>query len=197
METQTNHQATRTNQNFQVNGDVLAPPNPDRHIYACPIPAIKMPPQPSFASQQQRNSAGEGGFTPTKHVSFQDPPAQHRQRPKKDREQGSDLWRSREARAELERQKQLCELELLEQEVQRLRVKEERTLEENDRLRRLSLEWQFQKRLQEMEKRGDDEEEDEDLEAMLMIRQLEIRTQARFYKIMHLNKKKSMIVYRK
>lgn len=71
-------------------------------------------------------------------------------------------------------------MEHLEQEVQRLRVKEELTLEENDRLRRLSLEWQFQKRLQEIQKRRDDdeEEEDEDLDTMLAINQMERQTQA-------------------
>lgn len=87
----------------------------------------------------------------------------------------------REAQAKLEKPKELCEVELLEQEVQRLRVKEERTLEENDRLRRLSLEWHFQKRLQEIQKKGDsdeEEEEDEDLDALLMIQQLERQTQA-------------------
>lgn len=71
-------------------------------------------------------------------------------------------------------------MELLEQEVQRLQVKGELTPEENDRLRRLSLEWQFQKRLQEMEKsrEDDEEEEDEDLDTILAINQMERRTQA-------------------
>lgn len=87
------------------------------------------------------------------------------------------MWRRREAQAQLEKP---CEVELLEQEVQRLRVKEERTLEENHRLRRLSLEWQFQKRLQEIQKKGDEdeEEEEEDLDTLLMIQQLERQTQA-------------------
>lgn len=180
MKTQTNPQTLSMNQNLQVNRNVLAPPNPDHHIYACPTPTNKKPPQSSFPSQQQRTTSGQG-LTPTKHVSFQDPPAQQRHCPKdrKDPEQGTDVRRS-EAQAKLEKPKELCEVELLEQEVQRLRVKEERTLEENDRLRRLSLEWQFQKRLQEIQKKGDEdeeEEEDEDLDTLLMIQQLERQTQ--------------------
>lgn len=182
VKTQTNPQTTSMNQNFQVNRNVLAPPNPDHHIYACPIPANKKPPQRSVPSQQQRTTSREEGLTPTKHVSFQDPLARQRHCliNCKDPEQGTDVWR-REAQAKLEKPKELCEVELLEQEVQRLRVKEERTLEENDRLRRLSLEWHFQKRLQEIQKKGDsdeEEEEDEDLDALLMIQQLERQTQA-------------------
>lgn len=73
-------------------------------------------------------------------------------------------------------------MEHLEQEVQRLQVKEELTLQETDRLRRLSLEWQFQKRLQEIQKRRDDdddeEEDDEDLDTMLAINQMERQAQA-------------------
>lgn len=173
METQTNPQTASMKQSFQVNTKVPAPPNPDHHVGDCPVPANKKPPQTSFPSQQQRTTSEEGS-TPAKHVSFQDPPAQ----------QGTEVWRRwrREAQTELEKPKELCEVELLEQEVQRLRVKEERTLEENDRLRRLSLEWQFQKRLQEVQKKGndhDEEEEDEDLDTWLMTQQLERQRQAR------------------
>lgn len=101
--------------------------------------------------------------------------------------------RRREAQAKLETPKELCEVELLEQEVQRLWVKEERTLEENDRLRRLSLEWQFQKRLQEIQKKegekedDDDDDDDEDLDTLLMIQQLERQTQANITHILHLS----------
>ncbi|CAG13217.1 unnamed protein product, partial [Tetraodon nigroviridis] len=131
-----------------------------------------------------RSTSGGEGSAPTKHVSFQDPPAQPRPclKTRGDPEQGTDVWRRRrEAQAKPEKPKELGEVELLEQEVQRLWVKEERTTEENDRLRRLSLEWQFQKRLQEIQKKGDDdgeEEEDEDLDALLMMQQLERQTQA-------------------
>lgn len=174
--TQTSPQTASTNQNLQVNRKVVAPTNPDHHIHACP----KKPPQSSFPSQQQRSTSREEGSTPTKHVSFQDPPAQERHCPKNrtDPEQETDVWRRREARAQLEK---LCEVELLEQEVQRLRLKEERTLEENHRLRRLSLEWQFQKRLQEIQKKGEEdeeEEEDEALDTSSMIQTLERQTQA-------------------
>lgn len=169
----TNHQTIRINQNFQANRNVLTPPRPARDVYACPTPANKKPPQPS-------TTAPEDGFTPTKHVSFQDPPAQQGHRPKTHPELGSDGWRGKEAQGQTEKEKELLEMEHLEQEVQRLQVKEELTLEENDRLRRLSLEWQFQKRLQEMEKsrEDDEEEEDEDLDTMLAINQMERQTQA-------------------
>lgn len=173
----TNHQTIRINQNFQVDRNVLTPPRPAHDVYACPTPANKKPPQSSLSPLQQRTSAPEDGFTPTKHVSFQDPPAQQGHRPKTHPELGSDRWRGKEAQGQIKKEK---EMELLEQEVQRLQVKEELTPEENDRLRRLSLEWQFQKRLQEMEKsrEDDEEEEDEDLDTMLAINQMERQTQA-------------------
>lgn len=177
--TPTNHQTIRMNQNFQVNRNVLTPPHPAHDAYACPTPANKKPPQSSLSPMQQRTTTPEDGFTPTKHVSFQDPPAQGR-RPKTQPELGSDHWRGKEARGQLE--KELLEMEHLEQEVQRLQVKEELSREENDRLRRLSLEWQFQKRLQEIQKRRDDddeeEEDDDDLDTMLAINQMERPTQA-------------------
>lgn len=182
---QTNPQTTSMNQNFQGDRTVVAPPNPDHHIHLCPIPESKKPPQSSFPSQQRRTSPREEGLTPSKQVSFQQPPAQQRHWPKhrNEPEQGTDVWRRRrrrEAQAELEKPKELCEVELLEQEVQRLRVQEELTLEKNVRLRRLSLEWHFQKRLQEIQKKGDgEEEEDEDLDTLLMRQQLERQIQAR------------------
>lgn len=180
VKTQTNHQTIRVNQNFQLNRNVLTPPNPAHDIYACPTPANTKAPQFSLPSQQQKTTTPEDGCTPTKHVSFQDPPAQQGHRPKNHPELGSDRWRGREARGQTEKEKELFEMEHLGQEVQRLQVKEELTLEENNRLRRLSLEWQFQKRLREIQKRRDDdeEEEDEDLDTMLMIHQMERRTQA-------------------
>lgn len=176
MTAQTSPQTTSMNQNFH---------HSDHHNYACPTSANKKCSQSSFPrqQQQQRSTIREEALTPTKHVSFQDPPAQQRHPPKqgKDPEQGTDVWRKKEAQAKLEKPKELCEVELLEQEVQRLRIKEERTLEENVRLRRLSLEWQFQKRLQEIQKKGNDdeeEEEDEDPDTLLMIQQPEKQTQA-------------------
>lgn len=70
---------------------------------------------------------------------------------------------------------------LLEQEVQELQAKAKRSVEENDRLRKLSLEWQFQQRLEEIQRRGydEDEEGDEDLDMMLAIHQLGDRTPVR------------------
>lgn len=86
-----------------------------------------------------------------------------------------DPWR-REAREKLEEQQRLQVVELLEQEVQELQAKASRTAVENDRLRKLSLEWQFQKRLQELQQNGDDEEE-EDMDMMTTIHQLDKRAQ--------------------
>ncbi|XP_053192239.1 afadin [Scomber japonicus] len=161
-------------------------------IYACPISATKKLPQPSLLSQQQRPSTHRDqpakpqvSITPTKHVSFQEPPTQQKQGAaptrQKDLQELSDPWR-REAQEKLEKQQRLQVVELLEQEVQELQAKEKRTAQENDRLRKLSLEWQFQKRLQEVQQRREDEdeeEEDEDLDMMMMIQQLEKRVQTK------------------
>lgn len=160
-------------------------------IYACPIPATKKLPQPSLVSQQQRPcthrdqaAKPQMSITPTKHVSFQEPPTQQKQgtgptRPK-DPQELPDPWR-REAQEKLEKQQRLQVVELLEKEVQELQAKVKRTAEENDRFRKLSLEWQFQKRLQEIQQRGEDEdeEEDDDLDMMVMIQQLEKRVQVK------------------
>lgn len=87
----------------------------------------------------------------------------------------TDLW-TREAQAKLQKQRGLHAVELLEHKVQ---ANAKCTMMENDRLQKLSMEWQFQKRLQENPKRGHDEDEEDDvnLERMLMIQQLEKRTQ--------------------
>ncbi|XP_078797498.1 afadin [Oryzias latipes] len=102
-------------------------------------------------------------ITPTKHVSFQEPPPQHRSSGpgrRGDPRGLSDPWR-REAREELRKQQRLLAVERLQQEVEELQKKEQRTSQENDRLRRLSLELQFQRRLQEAQ-RGEEEEEEEE-----------------------------------
>ncbi|XP_051723791.1 afadin-like isoform X4 [Ctenopharyngodon idella] len=52
--------------------------------------------------------------------------------------------------------------DLLEQDVQQLQAKVQRTLEESERLRRLSLELQFQKRLEEYQQNGDEDEDEDD-----------------------------------
>ncbi|XP_051813953.1 afadin-like isoform X2 [Acanthochromis polyacanthus] len=151
------------------------------HIYACPVSAIKKLPQ---SSQQQRNQAAKPqvSITPTKHVSFQEPPHQQKTSSgpakQKDPQEMSGPWR-REAQEKLEKQQRLQVVELLQQEVQELQAKAKRSSEENDRLRKLNLEWQFQKRLQEVQQRGEDEdeEEDEDLDMMVTLQQLEERVQ--------------------
>ncbi|XP_008304631.1 afadin [Stegastes partitus] len=173
----------KMSQTLKVNGQTQSP-----HIYACPVPAIKKLPQPSLSSQQQRGSTQrpqaakpQVSITPTKHVSFQEPPCQQKKSSgpvkQKDPRELPDPWR-REAQEKLEKQQRLQVVELLEQEVQELQAKAERTAEESDRLRKLSLEWQFQKRLQEVQQRGEDEEEeDEDLNMMVTLQQLEKRAQ--------------------
>ncbi|XP_018537246.1 LOW QUALITY PROTEIN: afadin [Lates calcarifer] len=181
----------KMNQTLKVNGHKQSPENPASHIYACPISATKKLPQPSLSSQQQRPSIFRGqavkpqvSITPTKHVSFQEPPTQPKQGmgpvKQKDPQEVSDPWR-REAQEKLEKQQRLQVVELLEQEVQELQAKVQRSTEENDRLRKLSLEWQFQKRLREIQQRGEDEDEedDEDLDMMMTIQQLETRAQSK------------------
>ncbi|KAF6728720.1 Afadin [Oryzias melastigma] len=112
------------------------------------------------ASAAKKADKPQGSVTPTKHVSFQEPPPQQRSR---DPLALSDPWR-REAQEELRRQQRLQAVELLQQEVQELQKKEQRSSTENDRLRRLSLEWQFQRRLQEVQQRGEEEEEEEEIQ---------------------------------
>ncbi|XP_047467284.1 afadin-like [Mugil cephalus] len=173
--------AARKCQTLKVGGH-----KPQSHIYVCPIAATKkkslLQPQ---QQQQQRCSARRDqavkpqvSITPTKHVSFQEPPPQQARSPERPREprQLPDPWR-REAQEKLEKQRRLRVVELLGREVRELQARAERTAEESERLRKLSLEWQFQRRLQEIQQRGEDEEEDEDLDMMVTLQQLEARAQ--------------------
>ncbi|XP_067240427.1 afadin isoform X8 [Chanodichthys erythropterus] len=91
-----------------------------------------------------------------------------------------DPWK-RDAREKLEKQQQLHIVDLLDKEIQELQSKPERTAEENDRLRKLMLEWQFQKRLQESKQSEEDEEEedDEDVDTTLIMQRLEAEKRAR------------------
>ncbi|KAL2098852.1 hypothetical protein ACEWY4_005332 [Coilia grayii] len=73
-----------------------------------------------------------------------------------------DLWR-REEQERLQKQYRHQAVGQLEQEVLQLQGKVQRTLEESERLRRLSLEWQFQRRLQEFQQSESDEEGDVDI----------------------------------
>uniref|UniRef100_A0A8C6KEZ1 Afadin n=1 Tax=Nothobranchius furzeri TaxID=105023 RepID=A0A8C6KEZ1_NOTFU len=86
-----------------------------------------------------------------------------------------DPWK-RDAREKAEKQQQLHIVDLLDKEIQELQAKPERTAEESDRLRKLMLEWQFQKRLQESKQGDEDEEEedDEDMDAMLIMQRLNV-----------------------
>lgn len=179
------------NQTPKANGNAHVVQTQASNIYACPLPATKRLPQLSSLSLQNRLTAQKSqatktqvGTTPTKHVSFQEPPTKQKQttgpQQNKDRLQVSDPWK-RDAQEKEEQQQRIHMVALLEQEVLELRAKAKRSAEENDRLRKLSLEWQFQKRLEEIQKRGDDEdeEEDEDLEIMVTIQQLGDRKQVR------------------
>ncbi|MBN3314453.1 AFAD protein, partial [Atractosteus spatula] len=91
-----------------------------------------------------------------------------------------DPWK-RDAREKLEKQQQMHIVDLLDKEIQELQAKPERTAEENDRLRKLMLEWQFQKRLQESKQSEEDEEEDddEDVDTMMIMQRLEAEKRVR------------------
>uniref|UniRef100_A0A4W3HY64 Afadin n=1 Tax=Callorhinchus milii TaxID=7868 RepID=A0A4W3HY64_CALMI len=93
-----------------------------------------------------------------------------------------DPWK-RDAKEKMEKQKQQHVLEMLSKEIQELQNKADRTSEENDRLRKLMLEWQFQKRLQESKEKDDDddddEEEDDDVDTTLIMQRLELQRRAR------------------
>ncbi|XP_078239311.1 afadin isoform X22 [Pogona vitticeps] len=85
-----------------------------------------------------------------------------------------DPWK-RDAKEKLEKQQQMHIVDMLSKEIQELQNKPDRTAEENDRLRKLMLEWQFQKRLQESKQKDEDEddEEDDDIDTMLIMQRLE------------------------
>lgn len=72
-------------------------------------------------------------------------------------------------------------VDMLSKEIHELQKKGDRTAEESDRLRKLMLEWQFQKRLQESKQKDedDDEEEDDDVDTMLIMQRLEAERRAR------------------
>nr|XP_034348032.1 afadin isoform X10 [Arvicanthis niloticus] len=91
-----------------------------------------------------------------------------------------DPWK-RDAREKLEKQQQMHIVDMLSKEIHELQNKVDRTAEESDRLRKLMLEWQFQKRLQESKQKDedDDEEEDDDVDTMLIMQRLEAERRAR------------------
>ncbi|KAJ8353334.1 hypothetical protein SKAU_G00209010 [Synaphobranchus kaupii] len=95
-----------------------------------------------------------------------------------------DPWK-RDAREQLEKRQRLQVVDLLDGEIRELRDKAGRTTEENERMRRLQLEWQFQQRLQESKRSEDDEDEeevedDEDVkEVTMMAKQQEAENRVR------------------
>ncbi|XP_062325008.1 afadin [Osmerus eperlanus] len=84
-----------------------------------------------------------------------------------------DPWK-RAAREALEKQQRLQVVALLERELRELQAKDQHTPEEKDRLRRVGLEWQFQKRLQEFQQNGEDDDEEEDKDVRMIMQQLEV-----------------------
>ncbi|XP_038155484.1 afadin isoform X2 [Cyprinodon tularosa] len=174
----------KMNQVHKASEQQINSPNQAAHIYARPLSAPEKLLQPSALWQQQRSilcgdkvEKPQVSITPTKHVSFQEPQSKQKSSglaKKKDPQALCDPWR-REAQEMLEKRQRLKAVELLEQEAQQLRAKDKRSAEENDRLRKLDLEWQFQKRLQEVQQR-DEEEEEEDLDMMVILQQLGDRT---------------------
>ncbi|XP_078303692.1 afadin isoform X1 [Panthera onca] len=91
-----------------------------------------------------------------------------------------DPWK-RDAREKLEKQQQMHIVDMLSREIRELQSKPERSAEDSDRLRKLMLEWQFQKRLQESQQKDEDdeEEEDDDVDTMLIMQRLEAERRAR------------------
>ncbi|XP_044935950.1 afadin isoform X7 [Mustela putorius furo] len=91
-----------------------------------------------------------------------------------------DPWK-RDAREKLEKQQQMHIVDMLSREIQELQSRPERSAEESDRLRKLMLEWQFQKRLQESKQKDeeDEDEEDDDVDTMLIMQRLEAERRAR------------------
>uniref|UniRef100_A0A8C9JLP4 Afadin n=1 Tax=Panthera tigris altaica TaxID=74533 RepID=A0A8C9JLP4_PANTA len=90
-----------------------------------------------------------------------------------------DPWK-RDAREKLEKQQQMHIVDMLSREIRELQSKPERSAEDSDRLRKLMLEWQFQKRLQESQQKDEDdeEEEDDDVDTMLIMQRLEAERRA-------------------
>ncbi|XP_075123842.1 afadin isoform X3 [Leptodactylus fuscus] len=92
-----------------------------------------------------------------------------------------DPWK-RDAKEKLEKQQQMHIVDMLNKEINELQNKSDRSNEENDRLRKLMLEWQFQKRLQESKQKDEDDDEDEDdddMDTMLIMQRLEAERKAR------------------
>ncbi|KAG5265812.1 hypothetical protein AALO_G00246660 [Alosa alosa] len=118
------------------------------------------PPAPKESPSQALTSS---------HCLSSTPASRHAQQPTgltAESPAGSGLWLDpwrREERERLQKQYRHQAVDQLEQEVQQLQGKVQRTLEESERLRRLSLEWQFQKRLQEFQQSESDEDGDVDI----------------------------------
>ncbi|XP_027856866.1 afadin [Xiphophorus couchianus] len=153
---------------------------------ACPSSAAKALLQPLVLWQQQRSEKPRLCITPTKPVSFQEPPSERKGSGPGGQSDPQVLlrhpWR-REAQEVVER---------LEREARRLRAKEQRS-DEEDRLRRLDLEWRFQKRVQEIQQRGEgeEEEEEEDLDVMMILQQLDRTSENKIGSIGNINRKQN------
>lgn len=175
---------------MSINGHKESSQNQEDRMYANPISVTKKVPPPSLLSTQQLNRSSifkgqivkpQVSITPTKHVSFQEPPTHHKKVTvpvKKKEQEVCRPWR-RATHEEMEKQVKLLEVETLEKEVQELQAKMKHSEEENNRLHKLSLEWRFQKKLQEVQQTREDEDKDGDLEMMVMIQQMDTKAQVR------------------
>lgn len=170
--------SAKKGQTLKVNGQIRSIQSQE-NLYASPISSSKKLPQLSLLSQQQRGSTLKGqaikpqiSLSPVKHVSFQEPPFQQKKitspAKRKETQEPCDPWR---------REAQEKQQWFLQQEVRELQAKAKPSVEENQRLHKLSLELQFQSKLQELQQRGEDEEGAEDLDMMMTVLQLERRVQ--------------------
>ncbi|XP_014324307.2 afadin-like [Xiphophorus maculatus] len=153
---------------------------------ACPSSAAKALLQPLVLWQQQRSEKPRLCITPTKPVSFQEPPSERKGSGPGGQSDPQVLlrgpWR-REVQEVVER---------LEREARQLRAKEQQS-DEEDRLRRLDLEWRFQKRVQEIQQRGEgeEEEEEEDLDVMMILQQLDRTSENKIGSVGNINRKQN------
>ncbi|XP_068194682.1 afadin-like isoform X2 [Antennarius striatus] len=140
-------------------------------------PATKMVPsqQHRINKYQDKPAEPQVTFTPAKHVSFQNPPNKQKDSLDPAQQRNPDPWR-REVQERVEKQRQLHAVEVLEQEAQGLQAKAKCTAEESYRLQKLSLDFQLEKRMQEIQQSRENEEE-KDHNMMLTIQELNARLQ--------------------
>ena len=85
----------------------------------------------------------------------------------------------------------------MERELRELQAKAQLTPEEKDRLRRVGLEWQFQKRLQEFQQNGDDDDDEEDRDVRMIMQQLEVEDKTQVTELTKVTRSKVKRSYRR